>query len=112
MSSTTCAPPIWRPIAVLNIGGVANVTFIGRNGALIAFDTGPGNALLDDFMAARMGEPCDRDGAVAARGRVDEALEHQLISHPYFKALPPKSLDRHAFTPAGAGCTAEPGPGL
>ncbi len=100
-----------RPIAVLNIGGVANVTFIGY-GALIAFDTGPGNALLDDFMAARTGEPCDRDGAVAARGRVDEALEHQLISHPYFKTLPPKSLDRHAFTPAGAGCTAEPGPGL
>ena len=49
-----------RPIAVLNIGGVANVTFIGRNGALIAFDTGPGNALLDDYMAARTGQPYDR----------------------------------------------------
>jgi anhydro-N-acetylmuramic acid kinase len=98
-----------RPIAVLNLGGVANVTFLGRNGALIAFDTGPGNALLDDFMAARAGEACDRNGAVAARGRVDEALEHQLLSHPYFKALPPKSLDRQAFAPSGAG--SEPGAG-
>jgi anhydro-N-acetylmuramic acid kinase len=98
-----------RPIAVLNLGGVANVTFLGRNGALIAFDTGPGNALLDDFMAVRAGEACDRNGAVAARGRVDEALEHQLLSHPYFKALPPKSLDRQAFAPSGAG--SEPGAG-
>lgn len=92
-----------RPLAVLNIGGVANVTFIGRNGALIAFDTGPGNALLDDFISTRTGEPCDRDGAVAARGRVDEELEHCFLSHSYFKALPPKSLDRNAFSPACAG---------
>jgi anhydro-N-acetylmuramic acid kinase len=92
-----------RPIAVLNIGGVANVTFIGRNGALIAFDTGPGNALLDDFMVARTGTPCDHNGTVAARGQVDEELEHRLLSHPYFKAVPPKSLDRLAFAPPLSG---------
>jgi anhydro-N-acetylmuramic acid kinase len=92
-----------RPIAVLNIGGVANVTFIGRNGALIAFDTGPGNALLDDFMVARTGTPCDQNGAAAARGQVDEELEHRLLSHPYFKAVPPKSLDRLAFAPPLSG---------
>ena len=95
-----------RPIAVLNIGGIANVTFIGRNGALIAFDTGPGNALLDDFMVARAGAPCDHNGAVAARGQVDEELEHRLLSHPYFKALPPKSLDRLAFAPPLSGSSA------
>ena len=95
-----------RPIAVLNIGGVANVTFIGRNGALLAFDTGPGNALLDDFMSNRAGQPCDRDGAAAARGVVDEELERLFLSHPYFAALPPKSLDRHAFAPPHAGTDA------
>ena len=94
--STTCAPPIARPaaqgaplvpvyhralaaklperpVAVLNIGGVANVTWIGRDGTLLAFDTGPGNALIDDWMARHTGASLDADGgALPPRGRVDE----------------------------------------
>jgi anhydro-N-acetylmuramic acid kinase len=85
-----------HPIAVLNIGGVANVTYI--DGAdLIACDTGPGNALIDDFMMARSGVPCDRDGAAAARGRIDEGWLAVALAHPFFAAPPPKSLDRNAF---------------
>ena len=85
-----------HPIAVLNIGGVANVSYI--DGAdLIACDTGPGNALIDDFMRARSGAPCDRDGAAAAQGRVDEAWLAAALTHPFFAAPPPKSLDRNAF---------------
>jgi anhydro-N-acetylmuramic acid kinase len=85
-----------HPVAVLNIGGVANVTYI--DGAeLIACDTGPGNALLDDFMMAKSGAPCDRDGAAAAQGQVDESWLASALAHPYFAAPPPKSLDRNAF---------------
>ena len=89
-----------RPIAVLNIGGVANVTWIGRDGAMLAFDTGPGNALLDDWCRRHTGEPMDRDGRLAARGRVDESVLEQLLDHPYFAAPPPKSLDRQSFSSA------------
>ncbi len=85
-----------HPLAVLNIGGVANVSYI--DGAdLIACDTGPGNAPIDDFMMLRSGAPCDRDGAAAANGRVDEAWLAGALAHPFFAAPPPKSLDRNAF---------------
>ncbi|MBV8753202.1 MAG: anhydro-N-acetylmuramic acid kinase [Hyphomicrobiales bacterium] len=85
-----------HPVAVLNIGGVANVSYI--DGAdLIACDTGPGNALIDDFMLAKTGAPYDRDGAAAARGRVDEAWLSAALAYPYFAMPPPKSLDRNAF---------------
>jgi len=89
-----------RPLVVLNIGGVANVTWIGADGTLIAFDTGPGNALLDDFMARRTGRALDEGGAAAAAGQVDEAALTTLLSDPYFARLPPKSLDREAFSAA------------
>ena len=85
------------PSAVLNIGGVANVTFIARDGGLIAFDTGPGNAPLDDWMLRHTGEAIDRDGACAASGRVDDVILAGLMAHPYFNAQPPKSLDRNFF---------------
>ncbi len=58
-----------RPIAIVNVGGVANVTWIGRDGSLIAFDTGPGNALIDDWMARKTGTPVDTGGATAGQGR-------------------------------------------
>ena len=87
-----------RPIAVLNIGGVANVTWIGRDGAMLAFDTGPGNALLDDWCRRHTGEPMDRDGRLAAQGRVDEGVLEQLLDNPYFAGRPPKSLDRQSFS--------------
>jgi anhydro-N-acetylmuramic acid kinase len=86
-----------RPIAILNIGGVANVTYVARDGALMAFDTGPGNALIDDWMQQRTGHAIDKEGALAATGTVDDKALHYLLSLPFFAKLPPKSLDRDAF---------------
>lgn len=86
-----------RPVAFVNVGGVANVTWIGGTGELIAFDTGPGNALLDDWMLRHTGTAWDEDGAAAARGRVDTDRLRRGLSAPHFARLPPKSLDRHAF---------------
>ena len=86
-----------RPIAIVNIGGVANVTWIGRDGRLVAFDTGPGNALIDDWMNSQCGKPCDADGALAATGTVDERTLHAYLTFPYFAHPAPKSLDRDAF---------------
>jgi anhydro-N-acetylmuramic acid kinase len=85
------------PVAVLNIGGVANVTYVGA-ADLIACDTGPGNALIDDFMLSRTGVARDPDGAAAALGRVDEALLGQVLADPFFVLPPPKSLDRNDFS--------------
>jgi len=86
-----------RPIAFVNIGGVANVTWIGASGRLLAFDTGPGNALIDDFVRLRQGLAFDAEGALAARGGVSEDHVRHYLCHPYFGAPPPKSLDRNAF---------------
>jgi anhydro-N-acetylmuramic acid kinase len=97
-----------RALAVVNIGGVANVTWIGERGigegigesendALLAFDTGPGNALIDDWVRAKTGEAADYDGALAAAGAVDEAQVTRFLLHPYFARRPPKSLDRDEF---------------
>jgi anhydro-N-acetylmuramic acid kinase len=87
-----------RPVAVLNIGGVGNVTWIGRDGTPIAFDTGPGNALIDDWIQGRTGRAMDTDGAIAGSGRVDEDALLALLTHDYFGKVPPKSLDRNAFS--------------
>jgi anhydro-N-acetylmuramic acid kinase len=87
-----------RPLAIVNIGGVANVTWIGRDGSLIAFDTGPGNALLDDWMMRWTGNACDQDGEAAARGTIDEDVVRSFLSDGYFAKRPPKSLDRNTFS--------------
>jgi anhydro-N-acetylmuramic acid kinase len=84
------------PVAVLNIGGVANVTYIDGDD-LIACDTGPGNALLDDFVRLRIAKPLDTDGHIAQAGRVDREAIARLLKHPFFAKPPPKSLDRNAF---------------
>jgi anhydro-N-acetylmuramic acid kinase len=84
------------PIAVLNLGGVANITYIDGD-ELIACDTGPGNALLDDFLRLRTDQLLDTDGAKAAAGTVDEAAIARLLEHPFFALPPPKSLDRNDF---------------
>lgn len=89
-----------KPVVVLNLGGVANITFAPEHGDPLACDTGPANALIDDLMLARTGEACDRDGATAARGSVDEHRLAQLLDHPYFDLPAPKSLDRNAFSSA------------
>jgi anhydro-N-acetylmuramic acid kinase len=86
-----------HPIAVLNLGGVANITFIDGDADLIAFDTGPGNALIDDFVRLRTGQPQDDDGRAAAAGQVDEEGVARVLKHPFFARRPPKSLDRNAF---------------
>lgn len=91
------APLRERPIAVVNIGGIANVTWIGRDGSLLAFDTGPGNALLDDWMARHTGRAMDAGGETAAAGAPDEDALCALLTHGYFGRVPPKSLDRSAF---------------
>ncbi len=93
----TAAKGLNLPVAFLNIGGVANVTFVGTDGTLIAFDTGPGNALIDDLMLRHAGAAFDAGGATAAAGRVDAVVLTELMKHAYFAAPVPKSLDRNAF---------------
>jgi anhydro-N-acetylmuramic acid kinase len=91
------AADLEKPVAMLNVGGVSNVTWIGQDDALIAFDTGPGNALIDDWMLRHTGVPVDRDGALAKSGKVDEAAILHFLENPYLKRPAPKSLDRDAF---------------
>ncbi len=86
-----------RPLTLLNWGGVGNVTYLGAGGEIVAFDTGPANALLDDFVAKRLGVSHDEGGALAAAGRADEALAARFMRDPYFDRPPPKSLDRNHF---------------
>jgi len=92
-----------KPLAVLNLGGVGNVTWIGEDGEaavprLRAFDTGPGNALIDDWAARWTDRSCDEDGRLAASGRAVADTVAALLADPYFAAPAPKSLDRNAFT--------------
>ena len=86
------------PVAILNLGGVGNITYVGADGALLAFDTGPGNALIDSWVEAATSARFDADGGLAASGRVDEAVLTAMLDHPFFAAPPPKSLDRSDFT--------------
>jgi anhydro-N-acetylmuramic acid kinase len=85
------------PIAVVNIGGVSNITYIDGDDVLIACDTGPGNALLDDFMHRTTGQTFDQDGRVAEQGAPDEAWIAEALALPFFALPPPKSLDRNDF---------------
>jgi anhydro-N-acetylmuramic acid kinase len=86
------------PVAILNIGGVANVTIVGEGDDMLAFDTGPGNALIDDAVFRVTGAPYDDGGAIAAQGRVDEAAVARLMEHSYFTEEAPKSIDRNFFS--------------
>jgi anhydro-N-acetylmuramic acid kinase len=84
-------------VAVVNIGGIGNLSVLGADGAVIGFDTGPGNALMDGWCVRHHGEPFDRGGAWAATGRVDGALLAAALAEPYFGAPPPKSTGRDDF---------------
>lgn len=91
-----------KPVAILNIGGVANVTWIGPGigpdeADLLAFDTGPGNALIDDWCLRRLGWERDEGGDLASTGSIDPNRLDRLAAHPFFDEKPPKSLDRDAF---------------
>jgi anhydro-N-acetylmuramic acid kinase len=85
------------PIVVVNIGGVANITYIDGADTLIACDTGPGNALLDDFVLRMTGQRFDCEGRMAGQGAVDVAWVTWALDHPFFARPPPKSLDRNDF---------------
>ncbi len=86
------------PLAVLNIGGVANLTVIDRDGRVSAFDTGPGNGLIDQWVERCGLGRFDAGGALAAKGRIDTAVLDRLMSHPFFQLMGPKSLDRYDFS--------------
>jgi anhydro-N-acetylmuramic acid kinase len=83
--------------AIVNIGGIANITDLPPRGAVSGFDTGPGNVLMDLWSARHHGMPFDPDGAWAAQGRVGSALLAALLAEPYFAAAPPKSTGRDLF---------------
>lgn len=85
-----------EPVAVINIGGVANLTYIDDQ-TLLGFDTGPGIALLDQWVQDKMGQPFDSDGALTASGIANLSLVTQWLEHPYFQKTYPKSLDRESF---------------
>ena len=86
-----------RPVAILNIGGVANVTWIGADGELVAFDTGPGNALIDDWMKQQASLPRDDGGQHALQGKADPSTVAQFMGDSFFEQGAPKSLDRNTF---------------
>lgn len=93
------------PLCFLNLGGVGNITWVDprasapeADGACLAFDTGPGNALIDDLCTARLGTRFDKDGALTLRGSVDVTVLRQMMGAKFFSILPPKSLDRSDFS--------------
>jgi anhydro-N-acetylmuramic acid kinase len=88
-----------RPRALQNIGGIGNVALVGRGVRTFGFDTGPGNCLIDLAVRRMTGgrRAFDRDGLIARRGRVDEALAARLLAAPFFRRRPPKSLERTEF---------------
>ena len=94
------AAPLLKPVAVLNIGGVANVTWIGQGNEILAFDTGPGNALIDDWVHRHTGAAADLGGALARAGRVSMLHVEQFLASSFFDRPPPKSLDRDDFRDA------------
>jgi anhydro-N-acetylmuramic acid kinase len=97
-------PAPWRemgPAVFVNIGGISNITCVGE-GDPIAFDTGPGNALIDQWVAREGGVPFDADGAIASEGDVSRRVVERYLVHPFFAKAGPKSLDRNDFTLAEA----------
>ena len=87
------------PVAFVNIGGISNITFVPKNGPLVAFDTGPGNALIDQWVQSVAGIPFDQGGKIASEGGVDQVMLNRYLSAIYFTTKLPKSLDRNDFQP-------------
>ncbi len=94
------ASSLSKPLAVLNLGGVANATWIGGDGDILAFDTGPGNALIDDWVRGHTGAAADIGGSLAEAGHPSEAYVARFLERPFFARTPPKSLDRDDFRDA------------
>lgn len=87
-----------KPVAVLNLGGVANITYIGEDNTLIAFDTGMASGLIDNWVQQEGNTGFDAGGALAASGEVHDGILTAMLDHPYFDLPPPKSIDREDFT--------------
>ncbi|MDC0348956.1 anhydro-N-acetylmuramic acid kinase [Alphaproteobacteria bacterium] len=87
-----------KPIAIINIGGISNVTWLGEKEGILAFDMGPGNALLDDWIKEHCDKNYDKDGLISAKGSIHSGIIETFKTHPYFKQKAPKSLDRQDFT--------------
>ncbi len=102
-------PQLPRPAAILNLGGIANLTLLGaRTDELLAFDVGPANCILDTLARELLGRACDEDGACALSGRVQAELLRSWASHPYFAVVPPKSTGRDTFSRAWVLSLLEP----
>lgn len=86
-----------KPIAVINIGGITDLTWVGDNGELIAFDVGPGNAPVNDWVRRHAGQQMDYDGKLAITGHIHEKVLTNLMRHKFFAQYPPKSIDRDIF---------------
>ncbi|YBV97570.1 anhydro-N-acetylmuramic acid kinase [Phyllobacteriaceae bacterium JZ32] len=91
------------PVVFVNIGGISNLTYVGTDGTLAAFDSGPGNMLIDQWVEAHTGAAFDADGAIAASGSVDEALAQRYLAHSFFTGNIRRSLDRSDFLPPEKG---------
>jgi len=91
------ASQLEKPLVILNLGGIANITWLGHEDDLLAFDTGPGNALLDDYMYMRLGEKQDTGGKLALSGNINQKILTTLLEHTYFSKKSPQSLDRNEF---------------
>ncbi len=99
-----------RAVVFVNIGGISNITFIGSGGEIVAFDSGPGNTLIDQWVEAHAGIPYDQGGMIASEGRVDPDLANRYLSHAFFTDTVRRSLDRNDFRPPeGADASLEDG---
>ncbi|PST21739.1 anhydro-N-acetylmuramic acid kinase [Mesorhizobium plurifarium] len=90
---------IAAPVVFVNIGGISNLTFIGAGGEIVAYDSGPGNTLIDQWVEAHAGIPYDQGGMIASEGAVLPALAERYLCHPFFTAEKRRSLDRNDFAP-------------
>jgi anhydro-N-acetylmuramic acid kinase len=91
------------PVAFVNIGGISNITLVEKDGRLAAFDTGPGNALIDQWVEAKAGIPMDQGGAIASEGGVLQRLVQHYLEAPFFQGKKRRSLDRNDFLPLDPG---------
>ncbi|WP_432347788.1 anhydro-N-acetylmuramic acid kinase [Shinella yambaruensis] len=88
-----------KAVVFVNIGGISNITFIGAGGAIVAYDSGPGNTLIDQWVEAHAGIPYDQGGMIASEGRVDPGLAERYLGHAFFTDPVRRSLDRNDFRP-------------
>ena len=91
------------PVVFVNIGGISNLTFIGENGDIVAYDSGPGNTLIDQWVEARTGAAFDAGGEIASQGKVLDALAGRYLDHSFFSSNLRRSLDRNDFSPPAEG---------